>query len=105
MTVYSILTPSAFSTAFQYWLPASGLGGVPKGTGMTLMVETSPRGPRTERTKMGGSAGAAGAGCCPGWDTSPPAEPEVQPESSPGTATAAPVMAMERSRVRRDMVD
>jgi len=42
MTVYSIFTPSAFLTADQNLLAEASLGGTPKVTDMTLMVEPSP---------------------------------------------------------------
>lgn len=54
MIVYSIFTPSAFSTAAQNWFAEAGLGGVPKVTDMTLTVEPSPGVPGTAVTRSPG---------------------------------------------------
>ncbi len=52
--MYSILTPSAFSTAAQNRFAEAGLGGVPKDTDMTLTVEPSPGVRETDLTRSAG---------------------------------------------------
>jgi hypothetical protein len=52
--VNSIFTPSAFSTARQYWFCAAPLGGVPKVTVRTFTVEPSPGVRATEVTREEG---------------------------------------------------
>ncbi|MGI3198303.1 hypothetical protein ACRJ4W_06180 [Streptomyces sp. GLT-R25] len=54
MTVYSIFTPSAFSTACQNLLAEAGFGGVPNDTDITLTVDPSPGVRDTDRARSTG---------------------------------------------------